>query len=113
MTASTGMPDGPVLNGGYGGTAPSVAGLGDDSLHPTPGRQGVVMAALTIGLLMMAIQLWLLTVSLELFLAGHGERCWLLALVSGAIFAGGLFMLRLLDRRPRLGAGHAPAARLR
>lgn len=88
---------------GYGGTAPSVAGLGEDRVQPTPGRQAVVMAALTIGLLMMGIQLWLLTVSLELYLAGDGERCWLLAVVSGAIFLGGLLMLRMLDRRPRLG----------
>jgi hypothetical protein len=87
----------------YGGTAPSVAGLGEDRIQPTPGRQAVVMAALTIGLLLMGIQLWLLTVSLELYLAGHGERCWLLAVVSGAIFLGGLLMLRMLDRRPRVG----------
>jgi hypothetical protein len=71
------------------------------------------MAALAIGLLLMAIQLWLLTVSLELYLAGAGERCWLLALVSGAIFGGGLVMLRLLDRRPRVGGRVAPARRAR
>ena len=88
---------------GYGGTAPSVADLGDERLQPTPGRQAIVMAALAIGLLLMGIQLWLLTVSLDLYLAGAGERCWLLAIVSGVIFLGGLLMLRLLDRRPRLG----------
>ena len=88
---------------GYGGTAPSVAGLGDERVQPTPGRQAIVMAALAIGLLLMGIQLWLLTVSLDLYLAGAGERCWLLAIVSGAIFVGGLLMLRMLDRRPRLG----------
>jgi hypothetical protein len=88
---------------GYGGTAPSVAGLGDEGLQPTPGRQAIVMAALTIGLLLMGIQLWLLTISLDLYLAGAGDRCWLLAIVSGAIFLGGLLMLRMLDRRPRLG----------
>jgi hypothetical protein len=98
---------------GYGGTAPSVAGLGDDRVQPTPGRQAVVMAALTIGLLMMGIQLWLLTVSLELYLGGAGERCWLLAVVSGAIFLGGLLMLRMLDRRPRVGGPPTPPSRIR
>ena len=63
---------------------------------------GLVMAGLTIGILLMGIQLWLLTIALELYLAGHGERVWLVALISGAIFAGGLFMLRLLRRRPQI-----------
>jgi hypothetical protein len=60
----------------------------------------VVMAALSIGLLMMGIQLWLLTVALELYLAGEGERTWSLALASGAIFLGGLLILAVLRRRP-------------
>jgi Family of unknown function (DUF6755) len=105
------MTDAPGQVDGYGGTAPSVAGLGDGNVHPTPGRQAVVMLALTIGVLMMAIQLWLLTVSLELYLAGAGERCVPLAGVSGTIFLGGLVMLRLLERRPRLGGGQAPLDR--
>jgi hypothetical protein len=88
----------------YGGTAPSVAGLGDHDRRPTPGQQAIVMAALAIGLLLMGIQLWLLTVALELYLAGEGERGWLLALVSGLIFVGGLLMLRLLGRQPRLSS---------
>jgi len=87
----------------YGGTAPSVAGLSEQGVQSTPGQQAVVMAALAIGLLLMGIQLWLLTVALELYLAGRGERGWLLALVSGLIFVGGLLMLRLLGRRPQLG----------
>jgi uncharacterized protein DUF6755 len=70
---------------------------------PTPGRLAVVMAALMIGLLLMGTQLWLLTVALELYLGGHGRQVWLLALVSGAIFAGGVLMVRQLDRHPRLG----------
>jgi hypothetical protein len=57
-----------------------------------------------IGLLLMGIQLWLLTVALELYLAGSGGRGWLLALVSGLIFLGGLLVLRRLGRRPRLPA---------
>jgi hypothetical protein len=62
----------------------------------------LVMAALAIGLLLMGLQLWLLTVALELYLSGDGGRVWQLALVSGAIFAGGLAMLALLRRRPRI-----------
>jgi hypothetical protein len=60
----------------------------------------VVLAALTIGILLMGIQLWLLTVALELYLAGDGHMVWQLALVSGGIFLGGLAMLWLLRRRP-------------
>ncbi len=67
-----------------------------------PGQMAVVLAALVIGLLLMGIQLWLLTVALELYLAGRGDRVWQLALLSGAIFLGGLGMLRLLRRRPRV-----------
>jgi hypothetical protein len=48
----------------------------------------------------MAVQLWLLTVALDLYLAGEGRSVWQIALASGAIFAGGLVMLRLL-RGPR------------
>lgn len=69
---------------------------------PPPGQMGLVMAGLTIGLLLMSVQLWLLTIALELFLAGEGRRVWLVALISGLIFAGGLLMLRLLRRRPRV-----------
>jgi hypothetical protein len=76
--------------------------MGPES-SPTPGRLAVVMAALMIGLLLMGTQLWLLTVALELYLGGHGRQVWLLALVSGAIFAGGVLMVRQLGRQPRLG----------
>lgn len=73
----------------------------EDRLQP-PGQLAVVMAALMLGLLLMGIQLWLLTVALELFLGGHGRQVWLLALVSGLIFLGGLLVLNVLRRRPRL-----------
>ena len=69
---------------------------------PPPGHLAVVMAALMLGLLLMGIQLWLLTVGLELYLGGHGRQVWLLALVSGLIFLGGLVVLNVLRRRPRL-----------
>ena len=68
---------------------------------PAPGQQAVVLAALLLGLLLMGLQLWLLTVALDLYLGGSGRQVWLLALVSGVIFLGGLLTLRVLDRRPR------------
>jgi hypothetical protein len=78
-------------------------GVRPEEYRAPPGQLAVIMAALTIGLLLMGTQLWLLTVALELYLGGQGREVWLLALVSGAIFAGGVVMLRLLDRRPRVG----------
>jgi len=68
-----------------------------------PGRVAVLLAALLVGLLLMGMQLWLLTVALDLYLGGQGRQIWLLALVSGLIFVGGLVMLAVLGRRPRLG----------
>jgi hypothetical protein len=65
-----------------------------------PGRQALLLAALIIGLIMMAIQLWLLTVALELYLAGDGDHVWGLAIGSGIVFGGGLFAVWLLSRRP-------------
>lgn len=78
---------------------------------PPAGQMALVMAGLSIGILLLSIQLWLLTIALELFLAGEGERVWLIALVSGAIFAGGLLMLRVLRRRPRIQTSSASRAR--
>jgi len=71
-------------------------------LPPTPGQAPVVAAGLAIGILLLAVQLWLLTVALDLYLAGRGSQVWSLALVSGLIFAGGLAVLWILRRRPRL-----------
>jgi hypothetical protein len=67
-----------------------------------PGHASLVGAGLAVGLLLMAIQLWLLTVALDLYLAGHGRDVWSLALASGLIFAGGLGVLWLLGRQPRI-----------
>ena len=80
------------------------ASLRDDHTgqSPAPGQPAIVLAALTIGILLMGIQLWLLTVALELYLAGDGGRVWQLALTSGGIFLGGLAMLWLLGRRPEV-----------
>lgn len=84
---------------GHGSRMPNPNGLEDRS--PPPGHLAIVMAALVVGLLLMGIQLWLLTVALELFLGGHGRQVWLLAAVSGLIFVGGLFVLKMLGQRPR------------
>jgi hypothetical protein len=65
---------------------------------PPPGWAALLLAALIVGLLLLGIQLWLLTVAL-----GSGGRVWLLALVSGVVFLGGLLALWLLDRGPRAG----------
>jgi hypothetical protein len=72
------------------------------SQPPPPGQMALVLAGLAIGLLLMGIQLWLLTIALDLYLAGAGGQAWQLALASGAIFLGGLLMLWLLGRRPRV-----------
>jgi hypothetical protein len=72
------------------------------SQPPPPGQMTLVLAGLAIGLLLMGIQLWLLTIALDLYLAGAGAHIWQLGLVSGGIFLGGLLMLRLLARRPRV-----------
>ena len=69
---------------------------------PLPGQKALVSAGLATGILLLGCQLWMLTVALDLLLAGHGELIWIAALVSGAIFAGGLLMLWVLKRRPHV-----------
>ena len=70
--------------------------------QPPVGQAPIVMAALTIGLLLMAIQLWLLTVALDLYLADQGREIWRLGVTSGLIFLGGIGILWILHRRPRV-----------
>ncbi len=72
--------------------------------QPPVGQMPIVAAALVIGFLLMSIQLWLLTVALDLYLADKGADVWRIAVISGLIFLGGLGMLRLLRRRPRVHA---------
>jgi hypothetical protein len=67
-----------------------------------PGQAALVGAALAIGILLLGIQLWILTVALDLFLEARGGQVWLLAAVSGLIFVGGLLVLWVLRRRPRV-----------
>ena len=68
---------------------------------PTPGQQGLVLAALLIGVLLLGIQLWLLSVALELYLAGGAHQVWVIPLVSGLIFLGGLLTLWIFRRHHR------------
>ncbi len=70
--------------------------------QPPVGQMPIVTAALVIGILLMSIQLWLLTVALDLYLADNGADVWRIAVISGLIFLGGLGMLRILRRRPRV-----------
>ncbi len=69
---------------------------------PLPGQSVLVGGALAIGFLLLGLQLWVLTVALDLYLAGAGAEVWLLALVSGVIFLGGLVVLWVLRRRPHV-----------
>lgn len=75
---------------------------GIDRTPPAPGRQAIIVAALALGAIMLALQLWLLTIALELYLEGNGGEVWGVSLISGVVFAGGLGVLWLLSRRPRI-----------
>lgn len=68
---------------------------------PPPGQGSVLLLGVTIGVLLMAIQLWLLTLAFDLYLSGEDTDTIVIAAVSGAIFLGGVLMLRLLYRPPR------------
>jgi hypothetical protein len=59
------------------------------------------MLALAIGILLMTVQLWLLTLALNLYLSGVRRGAVIAAVISGLIFLGGIFVLRLLVHRPR------------
>jgi hypothetical protein len=61
----------------------------------------MVMLGLSVGVLLMAVQLWLLTLAFNLFLSGDRRGTLIAAVISGAIFAGGLIMLYLLRRTIR------------
>ncbi len=74
----------------------------DVERRPPPGQVAVVLTGLALGVLLMGIQLWLLTIALDRYLAGQGMDSWLLAVISGLVFLGGLLVLRMLARRPRL-----------
>ncbi len=70
---------------------------------PPPGQMAVVLVGLSIGVLLMAVQLWLLTVALDLYLGGQSTlSIWLLVVISGLVFLGGLVMLGVPGYRRRL-----------
>ncbi len=73
----------------------------DVERRPPPGQVAVVLTGLALGILLMSIQLWLLTIALDRYLAGQGVDTWLLAVISGLVFLGGLLVLRVLARSPR------------
>lgn len=77
-------------------------GTSDIERRPPLGQVAIVLLGLAIGILLLGIQLWLLTTALDLYLAGQSTYMWLLALISGLVFLGGLLVLRMLARRPRL-----------
>ncbi|GCE50927.1 hypothetical protein EI42_02258 [Thermosporothrix hazakensis] len=64
-----------------------------------PGQMAIASSALVLGLLLMAIQLWLLTISLEQYLAGQHVHLWIVVLISGLIFLGGLLIFRALGKK--------------
>lgn len=64
----------------------------------SPGRRALLLAAVLIGVLLLAIQLWLLTIALDLFLGGRGGEIWSLVIISGLIFAGGVAAYVVLRR---------------
>ena len=78
--------------------APGSATTRGESPRPAPGQNGLVMLGLSAGVLMMAVQLWLLTLAFNLFLSGERTGTLLAAVVSGAIFLGGLAMMWVLRR---------------
>jgi hypothetical protein len=83
-------------------TSPLLSETTSSAEHsPPPGLVAVFLMSLVVGILLMGIQLWLLTVALELYLAGRGAFLWLMGVISGLVFLGGLFILRVLERRPR------------
>jgi hypothetical protein len=90
-------PDRPEID--YLGGRSVDTGLGR---RPPPGRQALLLTALCIGGLLLAMQLWLLTVALELYLGGEGGNIWALALLSGLVFAGGLYALRRISQRAQI-----------
>ena len=69
----------------------------------SPGRRALLLAAVLVGMLLLAIQLWLLTVALDLYLGGRGRETWGLVVISGIIFGGGVATFLVLRRRPPRG----------
>nr|AOS95354.1 hypothetical protein [uncultured bacterium] len=72
--------------------------------RPAPhGVEALVATLVAIGVILLGIQLWLLTVALDIYLAGNRGDLWVLALLSGLVFLGGLAAVRLIGRLSRMG----------
>ncbi|MDQ2904014.1 MAG: hypothetical protein ABI456_19795 [Ktedonobacteraceae bacterium] len=69
---------------------------------PPPGQAAIVLAGFAVGVVLLGIQLWLLTVALDLYLSGHSVNAWLLAVISGVVFLGGLLILFMRARTQRV-----------
>lgn len=69
--------------------------LRTDAPESPPGKRALVLAAAMLGALMLALQLWLLSTALDLLLSGDGGRVWQLAVLSVAVFGGGVLALVL------------------
>ncbi|MBA2284405.1 MAG: hypothetical protein H0W02_02875 [Ktedonobacteraceae bacterium] len=69
---------------------------------PPPGQAAIVLAGFAVGVVLLGIQLWLLTVALDLYLSGHSVNAWLLAVISGVVFLGGLLILFMRARMQRV-----------
>lgn len=78
----------------------------DVERSPSPGQVGILLASLAIGILLMGIQLWLLTISLDLYLGGNNGYIWILAIISGLVFLGGILILRMLAQHPQTRRTH-------
>ena len=80
----------------------STSGLPSERGAPH-GVEAVVATLVVIGVVLLAIQLWLLTVALDIYLAGNRGQLWVLAVLSGLVFLGGLAAVRLIGRLSRMG----------
>ncbi|MDQ2715090.1 MAG: hypothetical protein M3Z08_09305 [Chloroflexota bacterium] len=74
----------------------------DTERTPPPGQAAIVLAGFAVGVVLLSIQLWLLTVTLDLYLSGRSVNAWLLAVMSGLVFLGGLLILFMRARMQRV-----------
>lgn len=80
------------------------------AVSPPPGEGALLSAAVAIGILLMGVQLWILTVALEQFERHHYGEVYALTGISALIFAGGVAMLWMLRRTPRVRTALLPSA---
>jgi hypothetical protein len=77
---------------------------GVEAERPAPhGVEALIATLVAIGVVLLGIQLWLLTVALDIYLAGNRGDLWVLAVLSGIVFLGGLAAVRLIGRLARMG----------